>query len=409
MPISTISQTALTLLFSLLLSVGLWAQNSPAHGISVQRMDRLQQFVEQQIEEGKLHGAVCLVERKGQMAYQKSYGYSNLPARKAMKDDQIFYIQSMTKPIISVAFMMLYEEGHFLLSDPLAQHLPQFSDRKVAKDPSLGLESELEAAKSDITLAQVLSHTAGFSHGLGSSKLDKAYLQKLYYSPHENVEARVNALASMPLVGHPGEQWYYSASPDILSLLIEKFSGMNTAEFLQKRLFDPLGMTDTGYNLPEDKHQRASLLHNYDRQGKLVESQRQTPNSGHTIYGGTHGLFSTAADYLRFCKMLLNGGQLDGTRYLSRKTIELMTADHVGDLFQEPGFGFGLGFGVRNDLAKAQTAGSLGQFFWNGAYNTYFIIDPQEDLIAIMMMQFAPYTDYYKKKFRQFIYQAIVD
>ncbi len=210
-------------------------------------------------------------------------------------------------------------------------------------------------------------------------------------------------------MGQPGEQWYYSASPDVLALLIEKFSGMNAADYLQEHIFDPLGMDDTGYNLVRNKRSRAVALHYKDQNGTLGLSPNQTPTSGHSIYGGTHGLFSSADDYLRFCQMLLNGGELDGERLLSPKTVELMTANHVGDLFGDDGYGFGLGFYVRTNLAEAKALGTLGTFGWNGAYNTYFFVDPEEELIGIMMTQFSPFTNFYKEKFQQLVYQAIVD
>ncbi|MEM9918171.1 MAG: serine hydrolase domain-containing protein [Bacteroidota bacterium] len=400
-----------TFLFScyLFFTLSVAAQPASKNGFSSTRMDLLGSFIDSEIEDQKLHGGVCLIQRKGKEVYRNTYGYSDLARKKRMQEDHIFYIQSMTKPIISIAFMMLYEEGHFLLSDPIEKYLPQFKDMKVAKDPGAGLESAMENANGSITIAQLLSHQAGLSHGLGSSKLDKTYFKELYLTQHADIEARVNVLAQMPLVGQPGEQWYYSASPDVLALLIEKFSGMTTADFLQKRLFDPLGMKDTGYNLPKNKQARVVAVHGFDKEGKIVKNERQVPMEGNTIFGGTHGLFSTAADYMVFCQMLLNKGEWQGKRYISRKTLELMTTDHTKGKHPDDGIGFGLGFGVRINQTAELLPGSIGQFYWSGAFNTYFFIDPQEEMIAILMMQLTPYTDYYKKKFRQFVYQSIVD
>jgi len=400
------------LCFLLSLSLTLPAQDIPpldpqAAGMSEARLERLSAYVNQEIEEKRLPGAVALVVRKGATALYQTYGYSNMEAASPMQEDQLFYIQSMTKPIVSVGIMMLYEQGFFDLNDPVSDYLPAYADRQVeVTDEQKGTYQI--PAESEITIAQLLSHTAGLSHGLGSSDLDRRYREALYMQKHENIEARVNAMAEMPLVGQPGEQWYYSASPDLLSLLIEKFSGMNTAEYLQEKIFDPLGMDDTGYNLPANKSSLAVSLHFKAQDGSLSLSPNQTPTSGHTIYGGTHGLFSSADDYLRFCQMLLNGGELDGNRLLSPKTVELMTANRVGDLYTE-GYGFGLGFSVRTDLAAAAALGTVGTFGWSGAYNTYFFIDPEEELIGIMMTQFAPYTDFYKEKFQQLVYQAIVE
>jgi CubicO group peptidase (beta-lactamase class C family) len=232
---------------------------------------------------------------------------------------------------------------------------------------------------------------------------------QLYYVPKKNIAERVSALAQLPLVGQPGEQWYYSASPDILARLIEHFSGQTLIEFLRERLFEPLGMKDTGYNLSPAQQPRMVQVHNRNEAGELVNSARQLPTTGNTVYGGTHGLLSTADDYRKFCEMLLNGGSLDGHQYLSPKTIELMTMNHVGDLSPESGRGFGLGFGLITDVAASDLPGSRGQYYWNGAYSTYFFIDPEEKMLAILMTQVQPYSNYYFKKFRQMVYQALVD
>lgn len=378
-------------------------------GMSSERLDRYASFLKQEIEDGRIPGAVSLVARKGQIVHQDAFGYSDLADKNSMRQDQIFFIQSMTKPIISVAFMMLYEEGHFFLSDPVSKYLPQFKDLKVAKDVAGGAKGETEPVNKEATIAHLLSHTAGFSHGLGGTELDNDIARALYFQPQKDIESRVNTLVGMPLVGQPGEQWYYSASPDVLALLIEHFSGTSAADFLQKRLFEPLGMNDTGYNLTKEKQERMVKLHRFNPEGKLENAPRQTPMEGNTVYGGTHGLFSTAADYMKFCRMLLNNGEWNGRRYLSRKTIELMTVNHVGDLHKAPGQGFGLGFGVTIDLAEGKALGSVGQFYWGGAYCTYFFIDPQEELIAILMTQVTPYSNYYSNKMRQFVYQAIID
>jgi len=404
--------TFLTLAFIVYSVISTYGQTSigsaETAGFSSARLERYTHFLSTEIDEGRIPGAVTMVIRKGQLVHQETLGYSSLADKKPMQQDQLFYIQSMTKPIVTVAFMMLYEEGHFFLTDPVSKYIPAFKDLKVAKDVEAGAEGETDTVITDITIAHILSHTAGFSHGLGGSKLDQETARALYYKPHDNIESRVNALLSMPLIGQPGEQWYYSASPDVLALLIEIFSGMPTDEFLQKRLFDPLGMKDTGYNVSKEKQDRAVSLHNISDEGKLVNSEYQTKLDGYTVSGGTHGLFSTAADYMTFCQMLLNEGEWNGTRYLSRKTIELMTRNHVGNLISG-GQGFGLGFGVLTDLVKNEAIGSAGQYYWSGAYCTYFFIDPKEELISLMMTQVAPYSNYYGDKMRQFVYQAIDD
>ncbi|WKN29725.1 serine hydrolase [Porifericola rhodea] len=378
--------------------------NPKQAGFSEEKLQHLSNYLNREIEAKKLAGAVSLIMRNGAIAQHESFGYSNLEEQLAMQKDQLFYIQSMTKPIISIAFMMLYEEGHFDLNDPLEKYLPEFADMQVQKE-----NGETVKAETPILLWHLLSHTAGLSHGLGGSDLDRQYREALYMQQHANIAERVAVLHQLPLVGKPGEQWYYSASPDVLSLLIEKFSGMSTADFIQQRIFDPLGMKDTGYNTKKENRERVAGLHQKNQDGTLSLNQRQTPVEGHTIYGGTHGLFSTATDYMRFARMLLNKGELEGNRLLSPKTIELMTVNHVGDLYDDPGYGFGLGFSVRTDLADPKILGSEGTFGWSGAYNTYFFVDPEEDMVAILMMQFAPYTNFYNKKFQQLVYQALVD
>ncbi|MEO0338008.1 MAG: serine hydrolase [Bacteroidota bacterium] len=385
------------------------ALQTEAAGMSAERLQRYDDYLQKQIDEGNLAGAVSMVMRKGKLAHAQSFGQSNATEDTPMGMDQIFFIQSMTKPIISAAIMMLYEEGHFMLNDPVQRYLPQFKDIKVALDPENGKDGETEELKSPIRIAHLLSHTSGLSHGLGRSKLDQDYFRTLYFMPHKSIEDRINAMTKLPLYGQPGEQWYYSASPDVLSLLVEHFSGMTTAEFLQKRIFEPLDMKDTGYNIPKEDQGRMAMLHTKNKEGDLILSPRQTPMEGNLVFAGANGLFSTAGDYMKFCQMIMNGGQANGTQFLSPKTIELMAQNHVGDLYQAPGEGFGLGFAVVEDIADLGMASSVGQLSWSGAYCTFFFIDPAEEMVAILMTQTAPYNGFWGRKMRQFIYQAIVD
>ena len=379
-------------------------------GFDPGRLERLDNYFAEKVHAGELPGGVCVIYRKGTVAHEMTFG----PNRA----DDIFYIQSMTKPVISVALMTLYEEGHFELNDPIARYLPEFATPQVAVMDNG--EVELVKAERPITIAQCFSHTAGFLHGLSESPLDKQYAQTLYgissvedsditTQPHKSIRDRVLALSKLPLAAQPDQIWMYSASPDILALLIEHFSGMQVDDFLQKRIFQPLGMKDSGYNLTDAQSKRMATLHLQSPEKKQSVHQIQTPTTGNTVFGGTHGLFSTATDYLRFSRMLMNMGELDGQRILGRKTVELMTTNHAKHRFKGPGAGFGLGFGVRTDLADGKSLGSEGQFYWGGMFNTYFFVDPEEELTAVMMMQFFPYTEFYNKKFRQFVYQAIID
>ena len=392
------------------------AVNPKAAGMSKERLARLDAFLDKEITAGNIPGAVSMIYRKGQLAHYNAQGFSNLSTKDKMQLDEIFYIQSMTKPIVSVGLMMLYEEGYFELNDPISKYFPEFKNMQVATfvdgEDSEEKKMELSQADKPITIAQCLSHTAGFSHGLGYSEIDQMYLKTLYFQPHKTIKDRVMAMSKLPLVTHPDNVWYYSAAPDVLALLIEHFTGKNCSDFLEERLFGPLGMDDTGYNLVEAKNDRIVTVHHKgpDGKGALVPfAQRQPKGQGNTVFGGTHALFSTAADYLKFCQMLLNNGSFNGKRFLSRKTIELMTTDRVGKKFGAPGNGFGLGFGIVTDKGSNGALTSEGTYSWSGAFNTYFFIDPKEELIGILMTQVDPYTNFYNRKLRQLTYQAIVD
>lgn len=397
----------LSLLFAFSLGYHALAQGLNKPSLTSQGRTRYDAYFQKEIQEGRLPGVVTLIYRNGEKAHESAWGFSDLSTKTAMRPDQIFFIQSMTKPIISTAFMMLYEEGHFFLTDPISNYLPEFKDMNVLLDPGKGTAGGTEPAKSPITIAQVLSHTAGFVHGIGGTKLDEEVAKAIYLSGPKTIEERVKALATTSLASHPGEKWNYSASPDILARLIEVFSGMNPSDFLRTRLFEPLGMKDTGYNLNEEQKSRMVQLHGANQAGALVKSPRQTPTTGNTVFGGTHGLFSTAQDYSLFAQMLLNGGELNGRRFLSPKTVEIMRLNQTGDLFQDPGKGFGLGFAVVDNLAETKSLGSEGAFYWSGAYCTYFFIDPKENVVAVFMTQMAPFSSYYENKFRQMVYQAI--
>lgn len=378
-------------------------------GISEERLATYEAFLQKEIKEGKIPGAVSYIMRRGQLVHKAAYGYASIKDQTPMQEDQILHLMSMTKPIVTAAFMMLYEEGHFFLSDPVSKYLPQFKNLKVSKDVNTGLEGATEPANKEITIHHILTHTAGLSHGLAGTELDNAIAKALYVEPHKDIESRVIALAGLPLIGHPGEQWSYSASPDVLALLIEQFSGKTAQQFIQERIFDPLEMNKTGYNISKENQKKWGPVHNYNSEGVMVNSEQQLPIEGNTIYGGTHGLFSTAGDYMKFCQMMLNKGEWKGKQYLSPKTVEIMTMNQIGELPQAPGEGFGLGFGVTTDLAASKSTGSEGVYHWGGAYSTFFFIDPKEEMIAILMTQIQPYSGYHGKIFRQFVYQTIVD
>lgn len=378
-------------------------------GVSTQRLGRYEKYIQSEIADGKIPGAVSMIVRNGEVVHKAAFGYSSLKDKTPMGTDNLFFIQSMTKPIITAAFMMLYEEGHFLLTDSVAKYISAFKDLRVAKDVKDGKDGETEPMNKAITIAHILNHTAGLSHGLGSSKLDNDYARAMYFQPHADVQSRMNAMLKMPLVGQPGEQWYYSAAPDVLSVLIEKFSGMSTNDFLKKRIFEPLAMQNTYYNIPKGQQAQVVQLHSLNKQGVLENNANQPKMEGNTIWSGVNGLFTTAADYMTFCQMLMNKGEWEGKRLLSRKTVELMTQNHVGDLYTGAGEGFGLGFAVVKNVADTKLLGSEGIFYWSGANNTHFFIDPKEKTVAIFLTQLAPYDGKYHIKLRQHVLQAIVD
>ncbi len=381
-------------------------------GLRTEPLNHYINFLDQEIADKKIPGYVSMVSHKGKIVHAHKNGYSNIDSKAPIEMDQLFYIQSMTKPIISTAFMMLYEEGHFMLTDPLSKYIPEAANLQVLTpvvDDQMETTYELRPLNKPIKIHHLLSHTAGFSHGLGSNEYDKKLMDLLYMQPYENIGERVQAMMGYPLMGQPGEQWNYSASPDVLSVLIEQFSGITTEAFLQERIFGPLGMNNTGYNLDDSKKHLLMEVHQIIEDGTITTSEKQTPINGEKIFSGTHGLRSTAKDYMTFATFILKQGVHNGKRLIGRKTIELMTQDHVGDLYKDAGYGFGLGWGVRTDVSEAEKLGSLGTHFWSGAFNTYFFIDPTEELIAVLMTHTWPYTNYYSDKMRQFIYSALLD
>ncbi len=403
-PISFLLTTILVLQTSLLISQ-VQLTNEVVEGISLQRLERYESYIKREVSSGKIPGAVTLIARKGELVYQYATGVSNPATKRAIELDDIFYIQSMTKPIITTAFMMLFEEGHFLLTDPLSKYLPAAKDLRVLKNPEEGKDGETVPLKREIVLADLLSHTAGFTHGLGQNAYEKEVFA-VFSKPLKTIQERVDEFLSMPLLGQPGEQWAYSIAPDILSVLIEKFAGKSTNDFLKERVFTPLGMKDTGYNLSREQQQRVVQVQGENPGGGLTT---QPKREGNTVWSGVNALYSTAHDYMRFCQMLLNGGHWNGEQLLSRKTVELMTLNHSGDLFGNPGEGFGYGFAVVDDLADTNNLGSNGIYYWAGAFNTHFYIDPKEQLISIYLTQTSAFDFYYHHKLRQLVYQALVD
>ena len=388
--------------------------------LSPERLERLTDAFRGYVENGKLAGAVVLVARRGKVAYLQPFGWSDKESRTSMRQDGIFRIASQTKPIISVAVMMLQEQGALLISDPVGKYLPEFRKTTVAV-PKDGNGYEVVQAKRPITIRDLLTHTAGIGYGSGTAKerWGEAKIQGWYFADRdEPIGATISRLASLPFDAQPGERWVYGYATDILGALVERISGVSLEEFLRTRIFQPLGMLDTHFYLPAAKRDRLAAVYSSTESGALgrapdpggMVGQGAYMNGPRKSYSGGAGLLSTAMDYARFLQMILNGGTLDGTQILSRKTVELMTTNHIGSLFPTPGVGFGLGFSVVTDLGARGQLGSVGEFGWGGAYHSAFWVDPREDLVVVYFTQLIPSGDVDDHgRLRALVYQAIAD
>jgi len=381
-------------------------------GLSSPALARLGKVLSNEVASGRVPGAVALIARRGRIAYFESFGRRDPAGGAPMARESIFRIYSMTKPIVSVAAMMLWEEGRFLLSDPIAKYLPELADPKVAVQR--GAEIELVPQARPITIQDLLRHTSGLTYEFrGGGPVHKMYMAAKIYNRHQSNADQVAALSKLPLLYQPGSMWEYSRSTDVLGRLIEVLSGGTLGDYLQRSILAPLGMIDTAFHVPVSDHAR------------LAEAFAKDPDSGAAVQlinvkdapqfeSGGGGLVSTAGDYARFLQMLLNNGRLDGVRLLSRKTVELMTADHLGPITGAPdlllpGYGFGLGFAVRLQAGISHVPGSIGQYFWGGLAGTTFWVDPAEQLFAIMLIQAPGQRDYYRTLFRDLVYAAFAD
>ena len=381
-------------------------------GLSSTGLARLGNVIRGEIARGRVPGAVALVARRGCVAYFEGFGVRDPASEGLMADDSIFRIYSMTKPIVSVAAMMLWEEGRFLLSDPIGKYLPELANPKVAV--ARGAEIELVPAERAITIQDLLRHTSGLTYEFrGGGPVHKMYTAARIYIRDQSNADQVATLGRMPLLDQPGTKWEYSRSTDVIGRLVEVLSGSTLGEYLQRRVLTPLRMVDTAFYVPLNMH------------GRLAEAFAKDPDTGNGVQlinvrdapkfqSGGGGLVSTAADYARFLQMLLNGGRLDAVRLLSRKTIELMTSDHLGPITGAsdlllPGYGFGLGFAVRLQPGMAPVPGSVGQYFWGGLAGTTFWVDPKEQLFAILLIQAPGQRDYFRNLFRDLVYAAFDD
>lgn len=388
------------------------SDSKTTEGFSQERLDRLDNRMHQFVDKGLLSGVQTAIMRNGKLVHFDTYGKSDIESQTALSDDSMWRIYSMTKPIVSVGLMMLYEQGLFNLNDDVSKYIPAFSDLTVYSK-----ENGIQSAKNKIKIVDLLRHTSGLGYGWGGGYVDSLYNSEDKWGMETTGEF-VNFIAKQPLYYEAGEGWRYSVSTDVCGRLIEVISGQNLDDYLDEHIFTPLGMDDTFFEVPQEKASR--FVTNYtDRRGNKLTVIDHPKDSDYTKtvthFSGGGGLVSTTSDYLAFCQMLLNGGHADGTRFLSRKTIELMTKDHCKHIDRKgrlagSGNGFGLGFSMINDVAATGALGTEGTYGWGGAAGTYFRIDPKENLIYVMMIQIMPYDHLQARQvFQNMVYQALVD
>jgi CubicO group peptidase (beta-lactamase class C family) len=395
-------------------------------GLSSERLARVNAWAQRLVDDGKVAGMITVVARHGKVAHFNTCGLADIKRETRMAPDTIFRFYSMTKPLTSTAIMMLYEEGCFQLDDPITRYLPCFKDMRVFAG---GMRGKLETvpAERDITFRDLLTHTSGLTYGfMEATPVDAQYRDRGvdFQASDKTLAEVVEIAADIPLIAQPGAEWNYSIATDVLGHLVAVISGKPFEQFLRERVTGPLGMADTAFHVPADKLSRFAANYTSTADGRLMlidDPRKSIFGTQRQICSGGGGSVSTANDYLRFCQMMLNKGELDGVRLLGRKTVELMTTNHLrGDMaamgqprFSESsyfGIGFGLGFSVMLDPAKAQILGTPGEYAWGGAASTAFWIDPAEDMAVIMLTQLMPSSTYpIRRELRVLTYQAVVD
>ncbi len=411
----------LIVLLSVFLPFVVAADGQSTGGFNAARLDRIDAVIGAEIDAGKIAGAVAIIARNGNVAYHKSFGSADLDSRTPMQNDSIFRIASMTKAVTSVGVMILYERGHFLLNDPVSRFIPEFADPRVAVSfDDDGNVTETRPASREITIADLLSHSSGISYRFLSSTLQRSYERAEvidgWTTTDLTLEEGMRRLATQPLLFDPGSEFAYGLSTDVLGYLIEVVSGMPLDEFFEKEIFAPIGMSDSYFYLPDGKADRLVTLY-AEVEGKLrvsdgteaeikLDNPRYPVEGAKTYFSGGAGLSSTAYDYFRFLQMLANGGELDGRRVLSRKSVELLHAPRL-DLPSANGASFALGFLVIDDLGVYGELGSEGAYSWGGAFNTTYWIDPEEKLVGVLMTQVRPTTSDITRRFRVLVYQAL--
>jgi CubicO group peptidase (beta-lactamase class C family) len=389
-------------------------------GFSRDRLERINKVIQRYIDDEKMAGIVTAVARYNKLAHCAISGWADIETRKPMAFDTIFRVYSMTKPVTSLALLMLVEKGLVNLEDQVTRFIPEFEKLKV-----LNKDGNRVDLIREITVYDLLTHTSGLSYGEYEEGIyEYVFDEAQLYGAEINSKEFIRRLLQLPLIDQPGERWYYSSATDVVGFLVELIADMTLAEFFEQEIFAPLNMVDTGFMVPMDQADRLATLYETDGEGPLkVASNEPDIDFGEQtqLYLGGQGLVSTAADYLRFAELLLNNGKLDGVRLLGRKTVELMTMNHLSPALlplhfngivdkPAPGVGFGLGFNVITDIASSGTMGSVGDYGWGGSAETYFWVSPQEKIIAILMTQCMPSMTYpIRNEFRTLLYQALVD
>ena len=370
-------------------------------GMSSERLERVSRWAQGYVNGGKLAGVSAMIARNDQVCYFESFGMRDREKGLPMEQDTVIRIYSMTKPITSTAVMMLYEEGAFQLDDPVSEFIPELGGLKVcvgenAHGPILMGQS------SPITVRHLLTHTAGLTYGFGTdSPVEKMYQEANLFDPNSNLKEAMGKLGELPLVHEPGTVWRYSVATDVLGYLVEVLSGLSFDRFLGERVFEPLGMSETGFYVREDQMDRFAQVYGPGENGGIKPMDPPILNrftEPCTLFSGGGGLVSTAGDYMRFSRMLLRGGELDGVQLLSPRTVELMTMNHLPDDLLPfklgdhaySGHGFGLGFSILMDVPQAGVLSSVGEYSWGGAASTHFWNDPREELIGVLTTQFMP-------------------
>ncbi len=394
---------------------GLLAVDPEDVGLCGQRTCRLVDALQAEVDRQRLPGAVVLIARQGKLALFESLGLLDPATGVPMTRDAIFRIYSMTKPVVSVAAMMLMEQGRLLLSDPVAKYLPEYANQKVARQVEGVVH--LQEVRQLATVQDLLRHTAGLTYEfMGSSSVQRQYAQSRIGSRERSNAEFSRQLAALPLMFEPGTAWEYGRSTDVLGRLVEVVSGTTLGTYLRENIFEPLGMEETWFSVPQQHQYRIAEPFARDPDGAMqmrLVDLREDP----VMESGGGGLASTALDYARFLQFMLNRGELDGVRLLGSRTVAYMTSDHLGSIpvnsgasreLLPLGYGFGLGFAVRKETGLATEPGSVGAYYWGGMAGTTFFVDPAEDLFACLMLQAPNQREYYRKLFRNLVYATLL-